>query len=81
MRVKARTFLQSDSSRLIGERVKELREGKGRVWTIRRTANMAKIDRSDLSRIERGRANPTLATLNAICEALGTDLISFLRGL
>ena len=37
-------------------------------------ASLTGIDQSDISKIERGVANPSIATLNRIAEALGKEL-------
>jgi len=65
---------------MIGKRVCELR--------ITRThlsqgdfANKIKINRSFLSRIERGKANMTLGTLLIICKGLNISLSDFFHPL
>ena len=42
--------------------------------TQRRLAEITGIDQSDISRIERGMANPTVGTLEKIAAALGMEL-------
>lgn len=42
-------------------------------------ASLTGIDQSDISKIERGVANPSINTLNRIAEALGTEMIVSLR--
>jgi transcriptional regulator with XRE-family HTH domain len=37
-------------------------------------AQRAKVDQGDISKIERGMANPTLATLNAVACAVGLEV-------
>lgn len=56
----------------ISARIRELRKGRG--WTVQELAYRCDIERSNLSRIESGRANVTLKTLCAICNALGVAL-------
>ena len=50
----------------------ELRERRG--LTQAELADRTGIDQADISRIERGAANPTERTLGRIAEALGADL-------
>lgn len=52
--------------------VMELRERRG--ITQEELAAQTGIDQGDISRIERGSANPTERTLNRIADALGADL-------
>jgi len=44
-------------------------------------AAKADIDRAFLSGIERGVENPTLFTIQAIADALGTDVGNLMRGI
>jgi len=37
-------------------------------------ASRAKVDQGDLSKIERGLANPTFATLSAVASAVGCEI-------
>lgn len=56
----------------ISARIRELRKERG--LTVQELAYRCDIERSNLSRIESGRANMTLKTLYTICEALGVRL-------
>lgn len=56
----------------ISARIRELRKERG--MTVQELAYRCDIERSNLSRIESGRANVTLKTLCAICNALGVSL-------
>lgn len=56
----------------ISARIRELRKERG--MTVQELAYRCDIERSNLSRIESGRANVTLKTLCAICSALGISL-------
>ena len=56
----------------ISGRIRELRKERG--LTVQELAYRCDIERSNLSRIESGRANVTLKTLCAICDALGVRL-------
>lgn len=56
----------------ISARIRELRKERG--LTVQELAYRCDIERSNLSRIESGRANITLKTLCAICGALEVEL-------
>ena len=60
------------SSRLLGDRVRRLRQGKG--WTLEQLATETEVSRSMLSQIERGQANPTLVVAGRIARGLGITL-------
>lgn len=59
-------------TRIICERVKELRHKKG--WTLEQLASLSGVSRSMLSQIERGAANPTLVVGWRIAAAFGMSL-------
>lgn len=60
----------------LGSSISEIRSSLG--ITQSELAKRTGIDQSDLSRIESGKANPSLSTLNRIAEGLGKELkISF----
>jgi transcriptional regulator with XRE-family HTH domain len=59
-------------SRIICERVKELRRKKN--WTLEQLASLSGVSRSMLSQIERGAANPTLVVGWRIAAAFGMSL-------
>lgn len=42
--------------------------------TQKQLAEQTGIDQAEISRIERGQANPTTATLGALTRALGVDV-------
>ena len=42
--------------------------------TQKQLAELSGIDQAEISRIERGQANPTTATLSALTRALGVDV-------
>ena len=52
--------------------VAEARARKG--ITQKELAELTDIDQSDISKIERGTANPSIGTLNRIAEALDSKL-------
>lgn len=57
--------------KLVGKRIKELRESKG-ISQVELVGRMnGEIDPTNISRIESGRTNPTVFTLFRIAEALG----------
>lgn len=61
---------KSEILKLIGRRIKEMRESKGlsQVDVVGRMRG--EIDPTNISRIESGRTNPTLLTLFRLAEAL-----------
>lgn len=60
----------------VGERIKELRIKCG--LTQKQLAEKAKISNSYLCDIEVGRTNPSLKTLEKICNALETEYVNLL---
>jgi DNA-binding XRE family transcriptional regulator/mannose-6-phosphate isomerase-like protein (cupin superfamily) len=58
--------------RLIGNRVRQHRTGRG--WTLDELARRAGVSKRMLSSIELGGANPSIATLLRISDALGAGL-------
>lgn len=61
----------------ISRRIRELRRERG--YTVQELAYRCDMERSNLSRIEAGRANPTLRTLCTLCNALDVPLSELLR--
>ncbi len=61
----------------VAQRIRELRREKR--LTVQELAYRCDMERSNLSRIEAGRTNPTLRTLCAICTALGVRLHDVIR--
>ena len=57
---------------MVGDAVAAARANAG--MTQKELARISRIDQSDISRIERGVANPSIATLSRIAAALGADL-------
>ena len=55
-----------------GEAVLAARARKG--WSQKQLSQASGIDQSDISKIERGVANPSVSTLARIAEALGCEL-------
>ena len=56
----------------LGKRIKFLRETKG--ISQQELASMCDFEKSNMSRLEAGRTNPTVSTLLKICDALCIDL-------
>lgn len=56
----------------LGPRLQQLRKGRG--LTLDMLARTSGVSRSMLSQIERGQANPTVATVWALAEALHIDV-------
>ena len=59
----------------VGKKIKELRKQKK--WSQEKLAAEAGISQSALSAIERGIKQPTVETLNNICNALNITLVDF----
>ncbi|MEL6364054.1 MAG: XRE family transcriptional regulator [Pseudomonadota bacterium] len=66
------TASNDDAAPEIGPRLQARRRALG--WTLEDLAARSGVSRSMLSQIERGRANPTFATLWGLTRALGLDL-------
>ena len=62
----------------IGRHVRELRTRRN--LSVRELASRSGLSHATVSLIERDRTSPTIDTLAAIADALGTTLIGFLRG-
>jgi transcriptional regulator with XRE-family HTH domain len=62
----------------IGPQIQSLR--KGRSLTLDDLAKSSGVSRSMLSQIERGQANPSLATVWALCNALKIDISELIVG-
>src|SRR2546430_5241325 len=61
-----------DVARAIGGRVRQGRNSRG--WTLDQLAERSGVSRRMLVSIEQGSANPSIATLLLISDALGTGL-------
>lgn len=59
----------------IAERITKLREAKG--LSVNKLANIAGLSQSFVRQIELGEKNPTIDSLNLICEALDITLSNF----
>ena len=58
--------------KLLGKRIKEIREQKG--VTQQELAALCNFEKSNLSRIEAGRSNVTIHTLNKIATSLKVSI-------
>ncbi|MBE7190193.1 XRE family transcriptional regulator [Jatrophihabitans endophyticus] len=67
-----------DLAQLVGERLREARHLRG--LSIGALADEAGIGKGSLSEIENGVRNPTLSTLYALANSLGTPLATLLAG-
>jgi transcriptional regulator with XRE-family HTH domain len=63
----------------LGQRVRKLRSALD--FSQEKLAAKANIDRAFLSGIERGVENPTLFTIQAIADALDTNIGNLLKGI
>ncbi len=61
----------------LGTNVRRIRECKG--WSQEKLAEMAELDRTYISGIERGLRNPTVRVLQRIADALGIPAPDLLR--
>ena len=61
---------KSEILRIVGKRIKEVRESKGLSQVELVGKMQGEIDPTNISRIESGRTNPTVYTLFRIAEAL-----------
>lgn len=66
-----------DIAALIGQRVRALR-GK-RAWTLDDLAARSGVSRRTLVTIEQGQANPSIAVLSSISDALGVAFVSLVE--
>ncbi len=64
-----------DRAPAIGPRLQQLRKARG--LTLDELAAASSVSRSMLSQIERGQANPTLAIVWYLAQALGVELAEF----
>lgn len=62
----------AQKTREIGPQIQRLRKAEG--WTLDDLARISGVSRSMLSQIERGQANPTLATVWALADAFKLDI-------
>lgn len=65
--------------KILGQRIREKRKSLG--WTQEYLADKAKIDRSYIGGVERGKRNLTFTILCQICAALGCDVAELTMGI
>ncbi|MEM8510440.1 MAG: helix-turn-helix transcriptional regulator [Bacteroidota bacterium] len=61
----------SEFKNAFGKRLEQLR--KERKLSYRKMAQMCDIDYSNISKIEKGKINIALSTINELCKALGVE--------
>jgi transcriptional regulator with XRE-family HTH domain len=66
------TMVAAVSSGRLGERVRELRRGRG--LTLEELAGLSGVSRAMISKLERGEKNPTLVVVAKLAEGLGVTL-------
>ncbi|CAN0581959.1 unnamed protein product, partial [Ectocarpus sp. 12 AP-2014] len=64
--------MSDQTSRLLGDRVSQLRQIQS--LTLEQLASASGVSRSMLSQIERGQANPTLAVTQRIAQTFGISI-------
>ncbi|HEY9423182.1 MAG TPA: helix-turn-helix transcriptional regulator [Microterricola sp.] len=69
----------SEAARILGERIRGVRLGLG--MSQEEIAQLADIHVTNLGKIERGQANPSLTTIVRVSGVLGTDPAELVRGL
>jgi transcriptional regulator with XRE-family HTH domain len=62
----------------LGQRIRQVRQKKG--MTLREAAEAAAVSESFLSQVERGLANPSVASLRRIADAIHEPVASFFVG-
>ena len=65
--------LNDELRKLIGSRLKELRQGE----TRQRVAHRARVSEAVINKIERGETTPSVETIARLCRALNTSLAEF----
>jgi transcriptional regulator with XRE-family HTH domain len=74
----SRSKTQQGRDPAIGTRLREVRRQRG--ITLKQVADAAGVTESFVSQVERGAANPSVATLRRIAEALGESMASLFVG-
>lgn len=69
--------LQKDQLKTLGNRLKELRKGKG--LTLKELGYLVDKDPQSISRVEMGDINPTYLYLLDICKGLEIDIEELFR--
>ncbi|MGE0668846.1 MAG: helix-turn-helix domain-containing protein [Sphingomonadales bacterium] len=63
---------------MVGERIRELRKERG--LTLQALGEMCGMSVQQIHRLERGHRRLTVAMLEQICEGMGVDMFSLVRG-
>lgn len=71
-------MLNEEVAKVIGENVRRYRKEKG--YTQERLAEEANIDRTAISKLEKGKFLPTISFILAISKTLHIELIYFFIG-
>lgn len=66
-------------SKSLGERIRSLRLQKN--WTAAELASQSGVSLEDISKIENGTADPTVGTIVALAQSLGTNGADLLNGI
>jgi len=61
----------------VGQHIQKLRESKG--MSQQDLAAKCNFEKSNMSRLEAGRVNPTLSTLEKVAKALDVNLVELFR--
>ena len=62
---------------IVGKRIQKIRTSKG--ISQQELAAKCNFEKSNMSRLEAGRVNPTLATLEKVASALEINIIEFFK--
>lgn len=66
------------SEKALGQTIRRLREDAG--MSLKALADIAEVSESFLSQVERGIANPSVASLRRLADALGTSIGALFQG-
>ncbi|MBI2906978.1 MAG: helix-turn-helix domain-containing protein [Chloroflexi bacterium] len=75
---KGKQPLEDDSTRRIGEKVRQMRMARG--LSVEALARKAGMQRPNLSRLEHGKHRPSLETLERVARALGVGVAEMVAG-
>lgn len=70
-------MLENLLQKKVGIRIKEIRVGKK--ISQQELADLCGFEASNMSRLEAGRANATLSTLDIVCKNLGVEVIELFK--
>ena len=66
------SIIEDEPGQILARRIRAQREARG--WSLSDLAERAKVSKAMLSKIERGEASPTAATLSRIATACGLTM-------